>query len=89
MRSPHKALTVAALAAALMAAPAAFAGAGESMDADKFVKQCDSDKDGMVSKSELMKMVEKTFEKADKKRMGKLDKAQVDWFLKELMKSGG
>jgi len=43
----------------------------------------------MVSKSELMKMVEKTFDKADKKKMGKLDKAQVDWFLKELMKSGG
>ncbi len=35
MRLPQRALTVAALAAALMAAPAAFAGAGESMDADQ------------------------------------------------------
>ncbi len=42
-----------------------------------------------MCKSELMKMVEKTFEKADKKKRGKLDKALVDWFLKELMKSGG
>ena len=86
MRLPQRALTAAALAAALMTAPVVFAG--DSTDPDKFVKMCDTDKDGMVSKAELMKMVEKTFEKADKKKMGKLDKSQVEWFLKELMKSG-
>ena len=58
------------------------------MDAANFVKMCDGDKDGMVSKAEMMKMVEKVWEKADKKKAGKLDKAQVEFFLKELMKGG-
>ena len=88
MRSLTKALTIAALSAGVMAAPAAFA-AGEAMDADHFVKMCDADKDGMVSKAEMMKMVEKIWEKTDKKKMGKIDKAQVEFFLKELMKGGG
>jgi Ca2+-binding EF-hand superfamily protein len=42
------------------------------MDAANFVKMCDGDKDGMVSKAEMMKMVEKVWEKADKKKAGKL-----------------
>jgi len=50
---------------------------------------CDTDKDGMVSKAEVMKMVEKMFDKQDKKKMGKLDKKQVEFFLQELMKGGG
>jgi hypothetical protein len=94
MRNLTKALTIAALSAALVAGPALAADskkgmAGEAMDADHFVKMCDADKDGMVSKAEMMKMVEKVFEKADKKKAGKLDKAQVEWFLNELMKGGG
>ena len=90
MRSLKNGLTAATLCAALVGAPATFAQkAGEGMDADHFVKMCDADKDGMVSKAEMMKMVEKVWEKADKKKAGKLDKAQVEWFLKELMKGGG
>jgi Ca2+-binding EF-hand superfamily protein len=58
------------------------------MDADHFVKMCDTDKDGMVSKAEAMKMVEKMFDKHDTKKMGKLDKKQVEAFLAELMKGG-
>ena len=77
---------VAVLAAAAFALPAAHAR--EDMDADKFVKMCDADNDGMVSKSEVMKHVEKMFDKHDKKRAGKLDKKQVEFFLQELMKSG-
>ena len=50
---------------------------------------CDGVKDGMVSKAEAMKMIEKMFDKQDTKKMGKLDKKQVEAFLKELMKSGG
>jgi hypothetical protein len=76
-------------AAALLAAfavPAAHAR--EDMDADKFVKMCDADKDGMVSKAEVMKQVEKMFDKQDTKKAGKLDKRQVELFLQELMKSG-
>ncbi len=88
MRSLNKTLAIAAMAAALFAAPAVQA-AGESMDANQFVKMCDTDKDGMVSKAEVMKMVEKMFDKQDTKKMGKLDKKQVEFFLQELMKGGG
>jgi hypothetical protein len=77
----------AAILATAFLVPAAHAR--EDMDADKFVKMCDADKDGMVSKSEVMKQVEKMFDKHDKKRAGKLDKTQVELFLIELMKSGG
>ena len=96
MRNLTKALTIAALSAAVIATPAAYAQksdakgmAGEAMNADHFVKMCDADKDGMVSKDEMMKMVEKVWAKADARKAGKIDKAQVEWFLKELMKGGG
>lgn len=82
----RESLAIAALAAAFLV-PAAHAR--EDMDADKFVKMCDTDKDGMVSKSEMMRQVEKMFDKHDAKKAGKLDKRQVELFLIELMKSGG
>jgi len=88
MRSLSKALALAAFSAAAMIAPAVHA-AEETMDADRFVKMCDTDKDGMVSKAEMMKMVEKMFDKHDTKKQGKLDKKQAEAFLKELMKGGG
>ena len=87
MRSFHRILAVAALAAAF-AAPAVQA-AEESLDANQFVKMCDADKDGMVSKAEVMKAVEKMFDKADSKKEGRLDRKQVEFFLRELMKGGG
>ncbi len=87
MRSLTKMMAAAAMAAAVCAVP--LAQAGEDINPDAFVKMCDSDKDGMVSKAEVMKAVEKMFDKADTKKMGKLDKKQVEVFLKELMKGGG
>ena len=87
MRSLVQALAVAALSAAALAAPTALAG--DDIKSDHFVKMCDTDKDGMVSKAEMMKMVEKVWAKADARKMGKIDKAQVEFFLKELMKAGG
>jgi hypothetical protein len=80
-------LAAATLASAMIAAPAAYAQ--ESPNADAFVKMCDADKDGMVSKAEAMKMIEKMWDKQDTKKMGKLDKKQVELFLKELMKPTG
>lgn len=74
--------------AAFACAPAAFA-ANEDESANKFVKMCDADKDGMVSKTEVMKAVEKMFDKHDTKKMGKLDKKQAEQFLADLMKGGG
>ena len=88
MRSLSKALALAAFSAAAMVAPAVHA-AEETMDAGRFVTMCDTDKDGMVSKAEMMKMVEKMFDKHDTKKQGKLDKKQAEAFLKELMKGGG
>jgi Ni/Co efflux regulator RcnB len=84
MRSISKTLAIAAIAAGAMALPAY---AGDNMDASHFITNCDTDKDGMVSKAEMMKMVEKAFEKADKKKAGKLDKKQAEDFLKILMQN--
>jgi hypothetical protein len=86
MRSLSKMMAVAAMAA-VCAAP--FAYAGEDVNPDGFVKMCDQDKDGMVSKAEVMKAVEKMFDKADSKKMGKLDKKQAEEFLKEFMGHSG
>ena len=81
----RKILAAAILGAAFLVPTA---HAREDMDADRFVKMCDADKDGMVSKAEVMKQVEKMFDKHDKKKTGKLDRSQVELFLIELMKSG-
>lgn len=84
-----KILAAATLASLALAAPVA--QADDTSNANNFVKMCDQDKDGMVSKAEVMKMVEKMFDKQDTKKMGKLDKKQVELFLKSLMdgSSGG
>jgi Ca2+-binding EF-hand superfamily protein len=76
-------LAAAALTSLAFAVPAAYAD--DSTNASNFVKMCDADKDGMVSKAEVMKMVEKMFDKQDAKKAGKLDKKQVELFLKSLM----
>ncbi len=73
-------LAIASLAASsTLFLPAAHA---DAIDPNLFVKMCDADKDGMVSKAEVMKHVEKVFDKMDTKKMGKLDKKQVEEFLK-------
>jgi Ca2+-binding EF-hand superfamily protein len=84
----NKALAAAAFFACALALPAAQAGDSSKEDLDKFVTMCDTDKDGMVSKAEMMKVMEKLFDKHDTKKEGKLDKQQVEAFLKELVKSG-
>jgi hypothetical protein len=87
MRTPLKSLAVAGVAALALSMPLV-SHAREDMDLNKFVTTCDADKDGMVSKAEVMKQVEKMFDKHDKAKSGKLDKKQVEFFLKELMKGG-
>ena len=81
----NKALAAAALTSLAFAVPTAYAD--DSKNAANFVKMCDTDKDGMVSKAEAMKMVEKMWDKQDTKKAGKLDKKQVELFLKSLMDS--
>ncbi len=82
------------VAVSLMAAPAVFAA--EPMkthdmgtmkhDMDAFMKACDMDHDGMVSKAEMMKHMEKMFDKMDTKKTGNLDKKQTEAFLREFNK---
>jgi Ca2+-binding EF-hand superfamily protein len=83
MRSISKMLAIAAIAGCAMALPAY----ADNMDAKQFITNCDMDKDGMVSKAEMMQMVEKAFDKVDKKKTGKLDKKQAEDFLKVLMQN--
>jgi len=86
-----KMLKVAALsfATAGLLCAAAPTFADERMDAEKFVKMCDTNKDGMVSKEEFMKHVDKLWAKMDAKKAEKMDSKQFEAFLKELMRSGG
>jgi hypothetical protein len=85
----NKMLAAAAFTSLAFAVPAAYAD--DTSNANNFVKMCDADKDGTVSKAEAMRMVEKMFDKADTKKAGKLDKKQVELFLKSLVdaSSGG
>jgi len=62
--------------------------ADDAKDYDKFVKMCDTNNDGMVSKEEFVKHAEKMWAKMDTKKAGKMDSKQFELFLKELMKSG-
>jgi hypothetical protein len=85
------------IALSLMAAPAAFA-ADPAMkhetgtmkhDMGAFMKSCDMDHDGMISKDEMLKHMEKMFDKMDTKKTGKLDRKQTEAFLKDLAKPSG
>ncbi len=62
--------------------------AGEDLAPNLFVRMAKKSKEGMVSKQEVMKMVEKMFDKHDTMKRGMLDKQQADAFFKELMKGG-
>ncbi|HUL96118.1 MAG TPA: hypothetical protein VLT89_08910 [Usitatibacter sp.] len=81
-------LAPAAIAAALLATPAFADREDLTADPFMFMKMADADKDGMMSKQEAMKLVEKAFDKADANKRGKLDMKQLEQFLKDLMKGG-
>ena len=85
------------VAVSLMAAPAVFAAEhmkkGEmgmmKHDMDAFMKSCDMDHDGMVTKAEMLAHMEKMFDKMDSKKTGKLDKKQTEIFLKQFTAPSG
>jgi Ca2+-binding EF-hand superfamily protein len=84
------ALASSMVAVSLMASPAVFAAEATKMaDMDEFMKSCDTDKDGMMSKAEMLKHMEKMFDKMDTKKTGKLDKKQAEAFLKQLTAPSG
>lgn len=78
------------VAVSLMVAPAVFAAdATMKANMDEFMKSCDMDHDGMMSKAEMIKHMEKMFDKMDTKKTGKLDKKQSEAFLKQLTAPSG
>ena len=78
------------VAASLMAAPAVFAAdATKKVNMDDFMKSCDMDHDGTMSKAEMLKHMEKMFDKMDAKKTGKLDRNQTELFLKQLTAPSG
>lgn len=78
------------VALSLVAAPAAFAtDSSKKVNMDAFMKACDMDHDGMVSKEELLKHVEKMFDKMDTGKKGKLNKKQAEEFLKQFTAPSG
>jgi Ca2+-binding EF-hand superfamily protein len=93
------ALAVSMVAAGLMAAPASFAaepakmGGMDKMDMKghmgEFMKSCDMDHDGMMSKEEMRTHMEKMFDKMDTKKTGKLDAKQTEAFLKQFTAPSG
>jgi hypothetical protein len=56
---------------------------------DEFMKSCDMDHDGMMSKDEMMKHMEKMFDKMDTRKTGKLDKKQSEAFLRQFTAPSG
>jgi hypothetical protein len=92
------------IAASLMAAPVTFAadppmkhdmGAMKrdtgmmKHDMDAFMKSCDMDHDGMMSRAEMTKHMETMFDRMDTMKTGKLDSKQTEAFLNDLTKQSG
>ncbi len=93
------ALAPALVALSLVAAPAALAqdvskkaqmqGMPKMAHMDEFMKSCDMDHDGMMSKAEMVKHMEKMFDQMDTRKTGKLDKKQSEAFLKQFTAPSG
>ena len=81
------------LASAVFAAEAnktdKMANMGKMANMEEFMKACDMDHDGMMSKAEMLKHMEKMFDKMDTKKTGKLDKKQTQDFLKQFTAPSG
>ena len=58
-------------------------------DMEAFMKSCDTDHDGMMSKAEMVKHMEKMFGPMDTKKTGKLDDKQTREFLNKLTAPSG
>ena len=84
-----KMLASSMVAVSLLVAPVAFGADANVINMDEFMKACDMDHDGMMSKSEMVKHMEKMFDKMDTKKTGKLDKKQTQEFLKQFTLPSG
>ena len=78
------------VAVSLLAAPAVFAAdTTMKVNVHEFMKSCDMDHDGMMTKAGMLAHMEKMFDKIDTKKTGKLDKKQTEAFLKQLTAPSG
>lgn len=83
------------VAMSLLAAPAVMAmqhgkaDGKKMMNMEEFMKSCDMDHDGMMSRAEMLAHMEKMFDRMDKRKSGKLDKRQTEEFLKQLTSPSG
>jgi Ca2+-binding EF-hand superfamily protein len=84
-----KALLGSLIAVSLLAAPAYADNKQMKVNMEEFMKSCDMNHDGMVTKEEMLKHMEKMFDKIDKKKSGKLDKKQTEEFLKQFTAPSG
>jgi len=87
MRVSKLAVLVATVAA-MGVAPLAHAQTGKSKSMDA-VKTMDADKDGMISKSEFVRMMEARFDAMDKAKTGRLTPAQVQEVIDSIGKQFG
>ena len=83
------ALAIALVSLSMVAAPMALGQDTKKVRMDDFMKSCDMDKDGMMSKAEMVKHMEKMFDQMDTKKTGKLDKKQSEAFLKQFTTPSG
>ena len=78
------------VAVSLLVAPAVFAAdTTKKVNMDEFMKSCDMDKDGMMSKDEMLAHMGKMFDKMDTKKTGKMNKSQAEIFLKQFTAPSG
>jgi hypothetical protein len=82
MRTFNKVFAAAALATLAFAVVPSWADDEQSNFVTKMAEQSP---DGKVTKADVMKKVEKMFDKHDSRKEGKLDKKQADAFYRDLM----
>ena len=89
MNQPLLKALAGAIAASLMAlSTATFADVNQA-DVERFVTRYDTNKDGMISRAEVMKRAAEMFDKMDTGKKGMLDDKKAMAFLLELQKTDG
>jgi len=78
-----------AIAASMLSLSFSAAADTPPEDVNRFVKMYDSNKDGMVSKAELMKRANEMFDKMDTAKKGMADDKKTIAFLFELQRTDG
>jgi hypothetical protein len=84
----RKIFVAAAISAAAFGAYADGGGIGQE-ELHKFMVTAGMNKDGMVAKKDIMKMVDKAMKAADPKGKGMFDEAMMRKFFVELYSGGG